>query len=173
MKIETFQRSKSSFLSLEKDLSIIVNKLLKNEDLKRLLYYEDKHCLSAPNLTEEQTIGLINKNIKIVPKLQVDSEALNYVIITFDNFVTNDNNPEFRDCTITFDIICHMDQWNLGDFKLRPYRIAGEIDSMLDNKRLTGIGTLNFLSANQIVLNSELSGVSLSYLAIYGEEDKI
>jgi hypothetical protein len=36
---------------------------------------------------------------------------LSYVIISFDNFTTNVENPEFRDNIITFDIICHYDQW--------------------------------------------------------------
>jgi hypothetical protein len=31
---------------------------------------------------------------------------------------------------------------------LRPYRIAAEIDTMFEDKHLTGIGKLNFLSAN-------------------------
>jgi hypothetical protein len=30
----------------------------------------------------------------------------------------------------------------MKDFALRPYKIAGEIDSMLNKKRLTGIGTV-------------------------------
>jgi len=32
--------------------------------------------------------------------------------------------------------------------QLRPYKIAAEIDSMLNNKRLTGIGKIDFLGAN-------------------------
>ena len=53
-----------------------------------------------------------------------------------------------EDNIISFDIICHFDQWQLEDFQLRPYRIAAEIDSMIDKKHLTGIGNLNFLGAN-------------------------
>jgi hypothetical protein len=30
---------------------------------------------------------------------------------------------------------------------LRPYRIAAELDSMLDNTKLTGIGELEFVGA--------------------------
>ncbi len=86
--------------------------------------------------------------IKIVPKLYVDNSVLNYIIVSFDNFTTNRTNPEFRDNIIEFDIICHFDQWQLKDFQLRPYKIAAEIDSMLDGQRLTGIGKLEFLGAN-------------------------
>jgi len=54
---------------------------------------------------------LFGKNIKIVPKLYVDGSVLNYIIVNFDNFTPNGNNPEFRDNIVEFDIICHFDQW--------------------------------------------------------------
>jgi len=162
MKIENYVFPKSSFLSLEKDAALIINKILKNTRLQKLLYYADKHCLELPDLTEQEKMSLINKHIKLVPKLEVDNEVLSYIIISFDNF-TPSGNPEFRDNIISFDIICHFDQWNLGDFRLRPYKIAGELDSMFNNTHLTGIGTLNFLGANQLVLNDELAGISLMY----------
>jgi hypothetical protein len=55
---------------------------------------------------------------------------------------------------------------------LRPYRIAAEIDSMFNDKHLTGIGTLQFLGANQMILTDEYAGLCLMYQAIHGEEDK-
>jgi hypothetical protein len=97
---------------------------------------------------------------------------LNYIIISFDNFTTNATNPEFRDNIIEFDIICHFDQWHLKDFALRPYKIAAEIDSMFNNQHLTGIGKLEFLGANQMILTDEYAGLCLMYSAIHGEEDK-
>jgi len=55
---------------------------------------------------------------------------------------------------------------------LRPYRIAAELDSMLDKQRLTGIGLLEFVGANQIILTDEYAGLCLMYRAYHGEEDK-
>ena len=172
MKIVNYEFPKSSFLSIQKDLEIITNKMMKNERLKRLLYYTTNDALDRPKLSEDQSLELFKKNIKIVPKLYIDGSVLSYVIISFDNFTPNAENPEFRDNIISFDIICHFDQWDLKDFQLRPYMIAAEIDSMLDGKHLTGIGDLQFLGANQLILNDEFAGVSLMYQAIHGEEDK-
>lgn len=172
MKLETYTYPKSSFLSAEKDMNIIVNHILKNESLKKLLYYTSKDCLKRPKLSEDESLELFGKNIKIIPKIVVDNSVLNYMIVSFDNFSTNNNNPEFRDNFVEFDIICHLDQWELSDFALRPYRIAAEIDSMFNDKHLTGIGTLQFVSANQMLLNEEYAGVCLMYQAIHGEEDK-
>lgn len=172
MKIDNTHTPKSSFLSNEKDLNLIVNTMLDDERLKRLLYYTTPDCLSRPNITKEQAIEMYGKNIRIVPKLIVDGTVLNYILINFDNFTPNATNPQFRDNIVEFDIICHFDQWQLKDFSLRPYKIAAEIDSLFSGKRLTGIGTLEFLGGTQMILNDEYAGFCLMYQAIHGEEDK-
>lgn len=172
MKIDNYRKPRSAFLSVEKDLNQLVNLFLKNNNLKKLLYYTTSDALSQAPLTEEQSIELLNNNIKIIPKIYVDGSVLNYILITFDTFTPNNTNPEFRDNILSFDVICHFDQWNLGDFKLRPYRIAAEIDSMIDNEKFSGIGTLHFLGCNQLILNDEFAGLTLMYQAIHGEDDK-
>lgn len=172
MKREVYSYPKSSFLSIEKDMGLLVQMFLKNERLKKLLHYTSKDCLDKPNLTEDESLELFGKNIKIVPKLKIDGSVLHYLIISFDNFVTNEENPEFRDNIIKFDIVCHYDQWQLKDFALRPFKIAAEIDSMLNNQRLTGIGKLEFLTATRMTLTDEFIGICLMYQATHGEEDR-
>ena len=154
MKIENYQFPKSSFLSMDKDCGIIFNWMMKNNRLKKLLYYTTPDCLDRPNLTEEQSAELFGKNIKIVP-IEKEIEKLKGNI---DNI-------------ITFDIICHFDQWQLKDFELRPYKIAAEIDSMFNNKHLSGIGLLQFLGANQIILTDEFAGLTLMYQAVHRDDD--
>ena len=171
MIIKSYTIPHSSFMAVEKDLDIITTWMMKNKNLCKMLYYTDRDALDRPNLTEEQRLNMFGKQIKIVPKIYVDGSVLAYVIISFDNF-TPSANPEFRDNIITFDIICHFDQWHLKDFQLRPYRIAAEIDSMFDNQHLTGIGELHFMGASQIILNDEFAGLTLMYQAIHGGEDK-
>jgi len=172
MKIVSYTYPNSGFLSTEKDMGIIVNAIMKNDRLKKMLYYTTTDCLNRPKLTQEQTLDMFGKQIKIVPKLYVDGSVLNYLIVSFDNFTLNATNPEFRDNIIEFDIICHFDQWHMKDFELRPYKIAAELDSMFNDKHLTGIGTLQFLGANQMILTDEYAGLCLMYQAIHGEEDK-
>ena len=172
MKVENWKAPHSSFFAVDKDLHLIADKILKNKNLKKLLYYTTPDALLKAPLNDKQSIELFNKNIKVVPKIYVDGEVLNYIVITFDNFLENVTNPEFRDCTIIFDIVCHMDQWQLIDSQLRPYRIAAELDSMIDNQRLPGIGLMEFMGASQIILNSEYAGLTLMYRAVHGEEDR-
>ena len=168
MKIETYSFPQSSFLAVEKDMGLLVDRFLKNERLKKLLYYDVPNALEQPNVPQDKTFEMFGKQIKIVPKLKVDKPEFCYVIISFDNFTPNMTNTEFRDNIISFDIVCHFDQWNLKDMQLRPYKIAAEIDSMFNRKKLTGIGEIHFLGANQIVLSDEFAGLTLMYQTIHG-----
>ena len=172
MKIDGVKLPKSSFLSMEKDMGIIVNKICENERLKRLLYYTSPDAIDRPNLTDDQMYELFKKNIRIIPKLTIDGTVRNYLIISSDDFAQNNTNSAFRDSVLEIDIVCNFDQWPLKDFQLRTYRIAAELDSMLDKTHLTGIGELEFEGANQILLTDDYAGLCLSYRAIHGEEDK-
>lgn len=170
MKIETYTYPRSSFLAVEKDMEIFVNHFMKNQRLLKLLYYDVPNALQQLDVPQDKALGMFNKQIKIVPKLKVDQPEFCYVIISFDNFTQNRTNPQFRDNMITFDIVCHFDQWSLGNYALRPYKIAAEIDSMFNGQKLSGIGEVEFVGASQIVLSDEFAGLSLMYAAIHGYE---
>lgn len=178
----------SSFLSCEKDMETILKKLFiesrpYSDELKRLLVINTKDCLD--NLTsevynaklKEMSVAKLREEgyIKIEPKIRFPEheEVKSYIIITFDNFTTNEKNPQFRDCTVNFDIICHTDYWDIGNYRLRPLKIAGYIDGLLNNTKLSGIGTFNFAGCNELILSEDLSGYTLSYRAIHGSDDII
>lgn len=173
MKVGTDYFAKSSFLSTDKDLSLIIKKMLGNERLCKMLYYTQKDCLKGKSLTAQETLSLLDKQIKIVPKLDIDADCPIYVIVTLNNFAPNMLNPEFRDCLINFDIFCHPDHWNMGNFQLRPHKIAGEIDAMMNGQKLTGIGEIQFLDGHNLVLNGQLMGMTLIYQTVHGVEDQI
>lgn len=178
----------SSFLSCEKDTETIIKKLFVDsrpysDELKRLLLINTKDCLLdktnptyLKKIKETSVADLRQKQyIKTSPKLALgeNEEVKSYILITFDNFTPNRENEFYRDCIIEIDIICHTDYWDLGGFAVRPIKIAGYIDGILNESKLSGIGTLNFLSCNEIVLNQNLSGYCLMYSATHGNDDII
>ena len=174
MKHVKYNYPKSSFLNVEKDLGIIIDKILQNERLQKLLYWNHKDALTRRKLTEEEKFSLLGNQIKLVPKVYIDPDMLIYIIISFGGFSPNSSNPEFRDNVIAFDVICHFDQWALDDMQLRPYKIAGELDSMFNNSKLTGIGKLKFANADPVAISGkEFAGISLIYTTVHGEDDKI
>lgn len=175
MKIETYKTPKSSFLAAEKDLSLIIDRIMKNERLKKLIYYSVPNALDQPAVPQDKAMEMLGSQIKLVPKIYIDKPEFCYLLISCSSFVENLTNPEFRDNTIVFTILCHFDQWNLGNFKLRPFAIAAELDSMFNNEKLTGIGEVQFFKANEINENDEFGGLELIYTTTHaynGEDSK-
>ena len=173
MKHNSYEYPKSSLLGMPKDAAIIIDRILSNPNLLRLLVYETRDWQSQPLPNGEQIKELFTSHqISSVPKIKIDSKEKTYIRLTYGTVIRNASNPEYRDNTFGIDIICHYDNWDLGDFELRPYRVAGEIDAMLDKTHLTGIGELEFVSATPYVQNEDFAGVSLTYLAIRGHEDQ-
>lgn len=178
----------SSFLSCEKDLEKIIKKLFVDsrpysDELKRLLVINTDDCLRDKTNPEyikkinSMSVGELFKEgyIRITPKIErgENQEEQTYIVISFDNFTPNDSNPYFRDCVVMFDIICHPDHWDLGNYQLRPLKIAGYIDGLLNGERLSGIGTFQCLGCNELIIDKTLSGYCLMYAATHGVDDSI
>lgn len=178
----------SSFLSCEKDIETILRKLFiesypYSNYLKKLLVVNTKDCLdneeseTIKEAVAAATLPMLKENgyVRLTPKIRMPEheEVKTYMIISMDNFTPNATNPFYRDCTITFDIICHIDYWDIGNYRLRPLKIAGYIDGLLNNHKLSGIGTLQFLGCNQLILNEDLGGYTLMYRAVHGNDDKL
>ena len=174
MKKNTYEYPKSSLLGMPKDAALIMQRILSNQNVLKLLAYGVKNWQKQPTVSNEMIKEMFEtEQISAVPKVKIDKKEKTYLRLIYGTMIPNATNPEFRDNTFGIDIICHYDNWDLGDFELRPYRIAGEIDSMLAGTHLTGIGELEFVSATPYIYDEEFAGVSLTYLAIRGNEDRV
>lgn len=187
----------SSFLSVEKDTEQILKTLFVttkpySDLLKRLLVIQNPDCLDETNedyqrMIDSKSLGdLIHEGyIRLNPKIaRTEFENIrSFILISFDNF-TETSNPEFRDCIINFDVICYMDEWTLDDYRIRPLKICGYIDGILNsvtdkNKisyskkiRMSGFGEYQFLGCNEAILNEDISMYTLSYRAVHFTEDR-
>ena len=62
----------------------------------------------------------------------------------------------------------------MGDFKLRPYQIVGELDKMFNKKALIDSFTMNFVGTSALTVDNEIAGLIHTYLATYGTgRDKV
>lgn len=175
---------KSTFLSCEKDQEVIWRKLFIESNpysnkLKRLLVINTKDCLDCSQeqyniKLEDYDLATLKEKgyIKVVPKLDLGEfeEVKSYILLEFDTFAPT-SNTEYRSSIITFTIMCHLDQWELDDYKLRPLQIAGYIDGIMDGSRLSGIGQLQFMGAEQLILNEHLGGIMVRYIAYNGNDN--
>lgn len=185
--LATVKKLESSFLSCEKDFEAILKKLFVenqpySDDLKRLLVINTKDCLNRNNVYYNNKISQYDlAKLKEEGYIQIGSlvripeseEVKSYLGIGFSNFIPNAQNPQYRDCTVAFYIVTHDDYNDIGDYQLRPMKIIGYIDGLLNNCKLSGIGTLNFLGCNSKSMDENFVIHTLTYKAIHGVDDKI
>ena len=148
----------------------IANMLMSDKELCRLLKYQSKDPfmdvdpVTGKSQPDVDGVDLIHKQILIVPKVFDDStEKMSYVISVFDDFVVNQINPEFKISTLRFDIACPYDEWILNDRSLRPYLIMQRIDTLFNEAKMAGIGTLQFYRADNLTLSPYIGGYSMRY----------
>lgn len=136
------------------NLQKIMTRLLANDDLVKLLYYNDMDPLSHDALTEEQKRNAIyNKLIKITPKVTAHETTQSVIAIRVINGVKTGGNDEFRNIRIGIEVFTPWDQWLFKSTNLRPFAILGLIQESLEGKTINGLGkirggdfTLSFLT---------------------------
>lgn len=189
MKVDLTEKLNSSFLSCEKDYEMILRKLFldnrpHSDELKKLLIINSKDCLNLEKrreykqIVDKYSVADLIKNHYIMQTPRVKfgehEEVKSFIIVSFDDFTPNKNNPEFRDCTISFDVLCQTDTWELGGGAIRPLKICGYIDGILNKSKLSGIGQLTLSYCSELPLSAEigLAGYTLAYRAIHHMSDK-
>ena len=145
------------------DIFKIVEKILSNHTLMKLIKFTDSDPLSH-NITQEEADEMLHKNILITPKIPDEDQDKNcYIVVLLDNYIVDPNNEDFKIATVRFDILCPMDRWVINAKSLRPYLIMNEIDKEFNEKKLAGIGNLSFEKAERLVVSPYLAGYSLKY----------
>lgn len=177
--------SVNSFLGAEKDIEIILNRLFVEKPtyadrLKRLLVINTPDCLiDYKNPTYNQKINsmgieelIAEDYVRLRPKFELseNEQAKSYIHIGFDSFSPT-SNIKFRDAILAIDVYSHLDYWDIGNYRQRPLKIAGYIDAILSDSRLTGLGRLEFLAAQIATLKENFSGYTLLYRIVHGNED--
>lgn len=158
------QPSQRRFSVLGTNIFHIANKLMSNQNLCRLLKYQDRDPFNKEKHPDVDGVDLLNKQIMIMPKIFDDStEKTSYVVAMLSDYTVNIINPDFKISSIRFVIACPYDEWVLDHTSLRPYLIMQEIDDMFNGAQMAGIGTLSFVKAESTVLTPQIGGYSMLY----------
>ena len=144
------------FEDLGRALNKIAQKLCKNESLGRLLTDMSSNPLDQSKDYDITTNPLLEKNIRIKPKVHPNECTQAFVIISIPEFETGDN-MDFNDATLAIDVICPIDNWLIDDICPRPYKIMSQVYEELQGSRVTGIGTLEFVGALQNVIYEDVT----------------
>ena len=185
--LTNIKKIESTFLSIEKDFEEIIKILFiqnqpHSDELKRLLVINTKDCMDRTNayydkLIRETTVAKLKEHgyIRIDPRVvqPEHAEIKSYLTFSPEKVLPNPFNPHYRDTYFTIDILTHCDYMDLGNLQLRPVKIAGYIDALLKDVKLSGIGTLEFVDLLPQQEAGDYTGYTLRYKGIHGVDDTL
>lgn len=129
---------------LGENIQKIVKRLLANDELVKLLYYEQDDPLGQPVLsTEQKNIEVFEKLIKTVPRVGTKDTAKSVIVVYVQRAGKLSGNKEFRNVRILVDVIVPLTQWYIRDTNFRPFAILGQVQSSLDEKTINGLGKIS------------------------------
>lgn len=129
---------------LGENLQKIVKRLLANDELVKLLYYEQDDPMGQSALsTETKNKEVFEKLIKTVPRVGTKDTAKSVIVVYVQRAGKISGNKEFRNVKILVDVIVPLTQWYIRDTNFRPFAILGQIQSSLDDKTINGLGKIS------------------------------
>lgn len=136
------------------NLRRIVTGLMNNQELVKLLYYNDKepdnHDFSEiigtdkkyKNYADFCKAEVYEKLIRIVPRVGPKETANSILAIQVVRGRRNSENGEFKDLSFTVESFVPLEQWIIKGDSLRPFRILGAVQETLEGKTINGLGKL-------------------------------
>ena len=125
------------------NLQKIIKRLIANDELVNLLYYEDENPLEQSALsTEVKQKEIFEKLIKTVPRVGTKDTAKSVIVVYVQRASKTPGNKEFKNVRILVDVIVPLTQWYIQDTNLRPFAILGRIQESLDDKTINGLGKM-------------------------------
>ena len=126
------------------NLQKIISRLLANNELINLLYYEDDNPLSQPYLSVEQKQKhIFEKLVRTIPRMPAKEDAKSVILVYVTRAARLTSNKEFKNVRIVIDVIVPQTSWYIKDSNLRPFAILGQIQNSLDNKTINGLGKIS------------------------------
>lgn len=125
------------------NLQKIIKRLMANDELVNLLYYEDENPLGQPSLSAEvKQREIFEKLIKTVPRVGTKDTAKSVIVVYVQRAGKIPGNKEFKNVKILVDVIVPLTQWYIKDANLRPFAILGRVQESLDDKTINGLGKM-------------------------------
>ena len=135
----------------------IALKLWSDQKILRLLtdMSDNPLDINKPDI-ERFDLDLIHGNIRTVPNVDFTKIKESTIVIT-PTYGMADENSAFSLVGFDLDIFNHQDKWGINYSIQRPYCIMSRIKELLEGSRVSGIGTLRFVSFDLDVLSSDVT----------------
>ena len=140
------------------NLQKIVSRLMANDNLVNLLYFEDKDPMNHLPLTaEEKQTEIFEKLIRVIPKVGSSENVKSIIVVYITRGSKISSNKEFTNITINVDVFVPLTQWIIKDSNLRPFAILGQIQESLEGKTINGLCKLSGGDFELALMTDEMS----------------
>ena len=159
-------------LRLEKTLKNIKRKLLTNEKIRTLLYYDSDYINENQNNLTVPGIQLVKDNIFLQPVVSNDIDPpfnkKNYIAITATTSGFTGSSVLMAEHAIKVSIMTHKTNWIYGDNNIRILHLIQEVINELDGYKFACSNALEYEQALQTVIDESMTGYSVIFSIVDG-----
>lgn len=148
-----------------KNLIRITKKLLKNQNLCRLLVNTDLDPLNKDKHPENiNGMDLFQKNILVVPFLDSENQSTeSKLVLYYSSGEVSNSNSDNENLSFIINVFCPFKEWRIAGDDLRPYAIMSEIRKSLQDKRINGLGEIRYEGFSLETLTEEMSCYTMEF----------
>ena len=152
----------------------IASTLASNEIIVRLIYDDEPSVLLNPKTISLSTEELINQNyIGFYPATETGINSIDrntFIIINLEDFNLQ-NTDSNTGCTGAIYITTDKAHCLLSNNKLRLLELVDEIETTLENKKLSAAGKIQLTSVNYVVFSDFRCGYRINF-RIYDQSNR-
>lgn len=157
------------YKDLNDNMKTILYMLDNNQELKRLLFYNDTNPFGKSNPDIQGS--LIGEKIFPYPKRE-ETEDLktSYINVIPKDSSSLRNNQYYRDVDIIIEVVCHTEIWAIRQ-GYRPLLIMDEIDRVFSNpENIKSVGDINFKNSMPTKFNNKFYGYTIAFKLTNGSK---
>ena len=154
-----------NYKQLSSFLQEISSRLIADNDLCKLLYFNDTAPLSHTNLTTDEKKDLIfGKLIRFIPKVGPQETTRSKIAMALPGGDKSTENKEIIQLPIQLFVYVPFSDWVIEGDDLRVFLIMSKIEEVLDGKDIKGVGRMQSLDFEMVLTTDELCCYRMGFM---------
>lgn len=143
----------------------IAKKLFDNQNLLMLLVNTDKDPLNKETHPKKiDGYDLLHKNIRVIPLLDTrEQNTTTKIILYYADGAISLNNSDNENLSLRIDVYCPFEEWAITGDTLRPFAVMSEIRQSIQDKRINGLGEIQYRGFSLSTLTEEMGCYTMDF----------
>jgi hypothetical protein len=153
-----------NYKQLSSSLKEISSRLLADQTLCKLLFYNDMDPLSHPDLTADQRKKMLGQEVRFIPKVGPQETTKSKIVMVLPNGEKDPQNNEIIQLPVHLFVYTPFTDWIIEGDELRIFFIMSRIEELLDGKDIKGIGKLKSTGFEMALMTDELCSYRMEFI---------